>query len=410
MRFGTGVEALQKQLKHIWKDAIIFEDAGLSGRRNREQFSKEDTRMAMTEEEKAEREKAEREKACKEIPYTTAAEEKGYIFVSYKSDDWKPVLIEIIKPLQKNYHLRFYYDKAFDHDKGDWIEQMKEHMSTPFCRGVLCFISRAYMSSCATLLELLMSCSQDVRDCCNKSVLPVIPIILPHPSSSGEKSKAIWNFREEIVKRSEQISMTVDEKQTMKEIIGDIIEYSEENNGAEIPKAFVDRIKKLRGKMDKAKLGTSGLKTRDVAWAFYEFFDGKLLIEKYADNDTEFLEKIRDKIKSIAGGVSVFDEHDEKTVPEHPTEESALLESPAWMTDLQKELNTYCPTAPAFRDDQMEVLRDVLEGKCTLLIRKTGWGKNLVYFAAAKLLRYGRIHSAGSLRCLPPVGGAEKEL
>lgn len=40
-----------------------------------------------------------------------------------------------------------------------------------------------------------------------------------------------------------------------------------------------------------------------------------------------------------------------------------------------------------FRDDQLEAIESVLEGKKTLVVEKTGWGKSIVYFIATKLLR-----------------------
>lgn len=40
-----------------------------------------------------------------------------------------------------------------------------------------------------------------------------------------------------------------------------------------------------------------------------------------------------------------------------------------------------------FREDQWEAIEAVLEGKKTLVVEKTGWGKSIVYFIATKLLR-----------------------
>lgn len=41
----------------------------------------------------------------------------------------------------------------------------------------------------------------------------------------------------------------------------------------------------------------------------------------------------------------------------------------------------------ALRDGQLEAILAILEGKNALVVQKTGWGKSLVYFIAAKLLR-----------------------
>lgn len=57
------------------------------------------------------------------------------------------------------------------------------------------------------------------------------------------------------------------------------------------------------------------------------------------------------------------------------------------MDELLTELKQcYGPNA-GFREGQEEVIRGVLEGKRTLVVQKTGWGKSLVYFLAAKILR-----------------------
>lgn len=40
-----------------------------------------------------------------------------------------------------------------------------------------------------------------------------------------------------------------------------------------------------------------------------------------------------------------------------------------------------------FREGQREAILSVLEGKRTLVVQRTGWGKSLVYFLASKVLR-----------------------
>src|SRR5438067_279519 len=50
----------------------------------------------------------------------------------------------------------------------------------------------------------------------------------------------------------------------------------------------------------------------------------------------------------------------------------------------------YGPAA-TFRDDQLEAIMElVLERRRELLVKRTGWGKSLVYFLATKLLREAR--------------------
>ncbi len=40
-----------------------------------------------------------------------------------------------------------------------------------------------------------------------------------------------------------------------------------------------------------------------------------------------------------------------------------------------------------FREGQMEAISSVLEGKRTLVVQRTGWGKSLVYFLSTRILR-----------------------
>ncbi len=41
----------------------------------------------------------------------------------------------------------------------------------------------------------------------------------------------------------------------------------------------------------------------------------------------------------------------------------------------------------SFRNGQLEPILSVLKGKRTLVVQKTGWGKNLIYFLSTKILR-----------------------
>jgi len=60
------------------------------------------------------------------------------------------------------------------------------------------------------------------------------------------------------------------------------------------------------------------------------------------------------------------------------------------MDELLVELKKYYGTDAEFKDGQEEAIRAVLEGKRTLVVQKTGWGKSLVYFMATKMLRKKR--------------------
>lgn len=54
---------------------------------------------------------------------------------------------------------------------------------------------------------------------------------------------------------------------------------------------------------------------------------------------------------------------------------------------LEKELKLRYGQDAAFRPDQERAILSVLQGKRTLVVEKTGWGKSLVYFLSTKMLR-----------------------
>lgn len=57
------------------------------------------------------------------------------------------------------------------------------------------------------------------------------------------------------------------------------------------------------------------------------------------------------------------------------------------MNELLAELKKYYGEDAVFREGQEEAIESLLEGRRILVVQKTGWGKSLVYFMAAKMLR-----------------------
>lgn len=234
-------------------------------------------------------EKARREKAVKELglTYTTEKDRKCYLFVSYKSDDWEEVF-EIVNELQKKYGLRVYWDQAFDYESNDaWLNQMKDNMQSPFCRGVLTFVSKNYMSSYATLLELLYTHSDDVidRHCDRKEngePLEFVQIMLPSNgdyNTNALKNKIILNDNKSVVE------MKSDEWNFFQKLIKQIEAKCSNSNFRDVAGKLVEKCQEK-------------LKVSDIAIAF-----GKLLcnqvIEQNADNRNEFLEKIKGTIANL---------------------------------------------------------------------------------------------------------------
>lgn len=81
--------------------------------------------------------------------------EGDYVFISYRGNSWKKVLSEIVYKLQKEYGLRIYFDKEFASETNIWIDQFKYNMDATRCKAFLCFIDEGYVTSYATLLELM---------------------------------------------------------------------------------------------------------------------------------------------------------------------------------------------------------------------------------------------------------------
>lgn len=53
---------------------------------------------------------------------------KPYVFISYKSDDWEPVLQDVVYKLVKDYGLNIYFDGDFDSNSIGWLEQFRTNM------------------------------------------------------------------------------------------------------------------------------------------------------------------------------------------------------------------------------------------------------------------------------------------
>lgn len=91
----------------------------------------------------------------KELKVTKAEDKKDYVFISYRGNSWEKVLTDIVYKLQKEYGLRIYFDKDFATSNNIWIEQFTDNMESKYCKAFLCFFDEGYVTSYATLLELM---------------------------------------------------------------------------------------------------------------------------------------------------------------------------------------------------------------------------------------------------------------
>lgn len=91
----------------------------------------------------------------RDLVVTNCESGKDYVFISYRGNNWKKVLTEIVYKLQTEYGLRVYFDKEFASETNIWIEQFIKNMDSSHCKAFLCFFDKEYVTSYATLLELM---------------------------------------------------------------------------------------------------------------------------------------------------------------------------------------------------------------------------------------------------------------
>ena len=106
-----------------------------------------------------------------QLQISDCRQKKPYVFISYKSDDWRVALEDIAFTMQKRFGLRVYYDRAFESNNDIWVKSMKANMESIYCKAVIAVYSEKYVNSYATLLEILTS--QKEGDVDPKEVIPV---------------------------------------------------------------------------------------------------------------------------------------------------------------------------------------------------------------------------------------------
>lgn len=120
----------------------------------------------------------ERANTMKNMKTFAPSDNVPYIFISYKSDDWKIVLDEIVRTLVNNYSLRVYYDANFDKNNKLWCKNMVDAMETESCKGILAFLSDNYANSYACVMEMLNSTAKSISLSHQNKRLEIIPIII----------------------------------------------------------------------------------------------------------------------------------------------------------------------------------------------------------------------------------------
>ncbi|MCK9444481.1 MAG: toll/interleukin-1 receptor domain-containing protein [Tissierellaceae bacterium] len=293
----------------------------------------------MTEKNNLVRERQESKK-LKEIEYTRPDEDKPYIFISYASKDWEEVLENIAYELHTKKGLRIYYDRAFDGSNKRWIEQMREALETAYCKGILVFISEAYITSYATLIEILYSRTEAVRAWGDgETDIPLFEVWL-----DGEKPSVLKDrFKKDTKLARETIKMEEYEWQ----VYNNVIEEIASDNENEFQKTAI----KLKGK------GKDKIMKFNVAVAFSEMLNGQAI--PLADFDY-FLTSTEDTIRDTCGD-GVFDESYIKkeikvpVIPEVKEEEKMTSEAKVIPKPNKKEI------APEVKKQDTEIISKAAE-------------------------------------------------
>lgn len=147
--------------------------------------------IKMTEEQKLARKKSAENgniKWIKEHCLRTKDGQDDFVFISYKSDDYKQVLDDIVYKVCKKYGLRVYFDTAFDEGSDSWIKQYYDNMSSVHCKAFIAFIDNAYYSSYATLLEMMSRGTAEAGGDYNPDSLFFLPINLESISEIIDES------------------------------------------------------------------------------------------------------------------------------------------------------------------------------------------------------------------------------
>ena len=75
----------------------------------------------------------------------------GYYFVSYCHKDYKQVVMDIVRLGEEG--AKLWYDRGLESGKS-WVGEVKQKISSYYCKGVIFYISKNYLNSPSCLMEL----------------------------------------------------------------------------------------------------------------------------------------------------------------------------------------------------------------------------------------------------------------
>ena len=88
---------------------------------------------------------------CLKVPIPEMDNDQNYVFVSYSHDDYKEVYYDLAHLYCKG--VRFWYDKGLSAGE-DWEREVQEHIQSPYCCGVIFYLSTNMFLSGSILRKL----------------------------------------------------------------------------------------------------------------------------------------------------------------------------------------------------------------------------------------------------------------
>ena len=242
----------------------------------------------------------------KNLIITECSQRKPYIFVSYASDNWEVVFKSAVVPMQRQYGLRVYADKAFDKVNDKWIVPMLRN-----ARGadvIVAFISQSYIESYACFLELLTAVN-------NKK--PIVFVSLGDQLHMGDTT-----------------DLPVIERGAKNEILnqGANISTNTNNTSNDIMRAMKSAYTSLSTLLEQ-----DALSRYDISDAFINFFRDAAINRKTIND----LGAVRRTIKSVSG--DVFD----KSLIAEPVQKKVSMPKPAPVQREEPKLTLAEEPAPA---------------------------------------------------------------
>lgn len=214
---------------------------------------------------------------------TECSQKKPFVFISYASDNWERVFKSAVVPMQREYGLSVYADKAFDKVNDKWIVPMLRNI-----RGadvIVAFVSQSYIESYACFLEMLTAVN-------NKK--PIVFVSLEdelHLGDTTDQPNVERGVKNEILNQGANIATNTN------------------NTSNDIMRAMKSAFTSISTLLEQ-----DALSKYDISDAFINFFRDASINRKTIND----LNAVRGTIESVSNGVfdtSVIEQLQKKAVP-----------------------------------------------------------------------------------------------